>query len=183
MSQTFLSWEIVKSVVNYWNGLLEAEVITPADFMAGSSKRRISTSSMTAPSAMECVDADGETTTSSENALRSLFGVPDTSNSSIGSTGCMFSYISFCPNGRADKKYGLIEEYEDFRVVLKIYDGQTCAKNPQKYWIGKEKELDITLSRRDPLMKKVNLLFLEAYELLTKRGADFKKSANSHPFY
>ncbi|GFU19411.1 uncharacterized protein NPIL_31621 [Nephila pilipes] len=127
--------------------------------------------------------ADGEITHSSDDALKNLFGVPSSSASLIGSTGSIYSYISFCTNGRADKKFGLVEEYGDFRVVLKIYDGSTCAKNPQKYWVGKERELDITLSKRSPLMTKVNSLFLATYESIQRRVADLKRSANFHPFY
>lgn len=182
-SQTSLCWTLVKEVGNYFSGLVEAGVITPGHFSDGLKRRRTSTSSTTVPGAMAPADAVGETTLTSEAELRNLFGDPNTSLSSTGSTGSMLSYISFCRNGRAEKKFGLQEEYGDFRVVLKIYDGRTCRENPQKFWTGKEKELDMTLNRRDPLMTKINNLFLEAHEVLQQKGADLRRSVSSHPFY
>lgn len=182
-SVTSLSWNLVKDVGNYFSGLVEAGVITPDHFSDGSKKRRTSTSFTTVHGVTDHADAAGGTTTTSEEALKSLFGDPSTSLSSTGSTGCMYSYISFCRNGRAERKYGLTEEYGDYRVVLKIYDGKTCRENPNKFWVGKEKELDMTLDRRDPLMRKINNLFLDAHEVLQSKGGDLKRSVQSHPFY
>ncbi|GBM02282.1 hypothetical protein AVEN_58017-1 [Araneus ventricosus] len=67
----------------------------------------------------------------------------------------MFSYISYCLNGKAEKKFGLTEEYGDYKVVLKIYYGNVCARNPEKYWIGQTQEMDITRKRHSPLWKDI----------------------------
>ncbi|KAF8789724.1 Large T antigen like protein [Argiope bruennichi] len=74
-----------------------------------------------------------------------------------------------------EEKYGLTEE---FRVVMKIYDGKYCAKDPEKFWRGKEKEFDVTLNRRHPVMKEINKVFLQVYDHLQ----DLRVSAKQHPF-
>ncbi|GFR12977.1 uncharacterized protein TNCT_283511 [Trichonephila clavata] len=95
----------------------------------------------------------------------------------------MLSYISLCQNGVAKKKFGLQEEYGDYRVDLKIYDRKHCEREPKTFWKGKEKEFSVTLSRRSPLMSMVNKLYLNVFEDLQKRGADLRNSASSHSFF
>lgn len=110
------------------------------------------------------------------DAFESLYGETSTSRSSTGSTGRMYSYTSLCRNGKADRKFGLDECYSDLRVTLKIYDGKTCSKNPDTFWVGKEKELDVTISKNHPMANKIETLFLDAQKMLAKKGANLKES-------
>ncbi|GBN83490.1 hypothetical protein AVEN_239900-1 [Araneus ventricosus] len=119
----------------------------------------------------------------SEGELRDLFADPNSCQNLASSTGSMFSYISYCSNGKADKKFGLTELDGDYKVVLKIYDGNVCVRNPEKYWIDKTQEMYVTLNRHDPLWKDIKELFPKAAATLQRKGAALKKSAKSHPLY
>ncbi|GFR32360.1 hypothetical protein TNCT_327811 [Trichonephila clavata] len=99
ISQTYLSWETVRSVGNYLSGLKEMGLLSQDNYMDMSKKRRISTSYTTAPIQIDPADANGETIPESEVQLRNLFGAPNSSDNSAGLTGSMLSYISLCQNG------------------------------------------------------------------------------------
>ncbi|MDI4567809.1 MAG: hypothetical protein E7Y34_01870, partial [Mycoplasma sp.] len=60
-------------------------------------------------------------------------------------------------------------------MTVKVYDGETCSKNPEQFWIGKEKELDITIPRTHPIATKIEQVFLDTQKLLQKRGANVEK--------
>lgn len=45
-------------------------------------------------------------------------------------TGTMFSYISSLTNGRMSDKYGLEENYSDYRVQIKVFDGKRACNEP-----------------------------------------------------
>lgn len=111
------------------------------------------------------------TSRSFEEAFESLYGETNSSDPWTQSTGSTFSYTSLCKNGNADRKFGLVEAYSDYRIVMKVYDGEICAERPNQYWQGKQKEMDITIPRKHPIMQKINSVFLEAQTMLQKKGA------------
>ncbi|GFQ78560.1 uncharacterized protein TNCT_596001 [Trichonephila clavata] len=79
------------------------------------------------------------------------------------------------------------EIHDHFKKLIQTADekanGRYCVKDTKTFWKGKEKEFSITLTRKSPIMKKVNLLFLEVFEKLQEKGADLRSSASSHNFY
>lgn len=182
--QTLLPMKDLKNVEDSVDGLLEMDPITPEDFTSGLTKELTSTSSTIAPTQMDHVDAGGKKKRSFKDAFENLCGNQNSSDPSIQSIGTTFSYISKCVNGIADRKFGLEESYKDYRVCLKVYDGNECAKNKEKWYRGKERELDITINQMDPLMKKVDVLFSDTLRELQKRGASLKISQKkSNPYW
>lgn len=111
-----------------------------------------------------------------EEVFENLYGGTSSSETSTGSTGRTYSYISHCRNGQADRKFGLEERYNDLRVTVKVYDGEISSRNPDRFWIGKERELDITIPRTSPIMAKVDQVFLDTTKMLQKKGASLKES-------
>nr|UCS96312.1 MAG: nonstructural protein 2 [Parvoviridae sp.] len=141
------------------------------DCSSGPTKETTCMSSMIAPIPTDSAGATSENPRTFEENFEALCDAPSISRNSTRLTGRTFSYISSCPNGKAIRKYGLMEDIKDCRVVLKLYDGETCRNNPDRYWIGKRKELDISLDNRSQIAKTIENLFLRVYKELEKRGA------------
>lgn len=73
------------------------------------------------------------------------------------STETMFSYTSSYINGRMSEKYGLEENYSDYRVQIKVYDKKRASmEQPNQFWKAKVREIDLTLPRNSSIMKKVD---------------------------
>ena len=134
-------------------------------------------------SAEEPVVADSRKRKTFDDQFENLCGDSDSYGNSTRSTGRMYSYTSLCRNGKADRKFGLEEEYKDFRLTVKLYDGETCKRSPDQYWQGKMKELDITVNENSLIMKKIESVFLEAQEALRKKGGSLKESPKRFKYY
>ena len=141
------------------------------DFSSGLMKGTTCMSSTIAPIPMEAVDAASSEEKTFAYQFAQACGGIDTSTNSTGLTSPMFSYISLCQNGKALNKFGLEEDYKDLRISIKLYDGKKCAENPDRYWVGKMKELDVTVHQNSQFAKTVETLFGRTLELLKKRGA------------
>lgn len=174
--QMSLSCLMVTTIEDYVDGCLSADPPTPEDFSSGVTKEIISTSSTAVHGVMDRVDAGGERKRVFSEVFENLCGGPDSSMSLTGSTGRMYSYISSCRNGKADRKFGLEEGYSDLRVTVKIYDGEESAASGDQFWLGKMKELDITIPQRHPIANKLETVFLDATKLLQKKGVSLKES-------
>ncbi|GFQ74500.1 hypothetical protein TNCT_162591 [Trichonephila clavata] len=138
---------------------------------------------MSVPCRMDVADVHGESTMASIADFEAFFTDQNTHNLTTKSTGSTYSFTSMCNAGRSEKKYGLHEDYDDYRIVLKVYDGKISSQQPHKFWIGKGKEMDVTESESHPLMKQVNDLFPATTRMLQRKEAVLKSCERSHPFY
>nr|QTE03769.1 MAG: nonstructural protein 2 [Grus japonensis parvoviridae sp.] len=181
--QTSLSSTMMASVVDCLNGLANADPVSLEDCLSMSMKEIISTSSTIVPIQETPADANSRKRQTFDDQFETLCDGYDSSTTSTKSTGRMLSYTSLCRNGKADRKFGLEEDYKDYRLTLKLYDGQICRSNPDQYWTGKLREMDVTISQDSPIMKKIESVFLEAHQNLKRKGANLRESPKRFKHY
>lgn len=146
-------------------------------FSSGQMKEIMSTSSMIAPIPADSADAELCSTKKFADRFRSLLEESSSCRRSTPRIGRMYSYISECQNGLALAKLGLEEDYKDLRITIKVYDGKKCREDPEKYWRGKLRELDITVSETSNVARTVEALFQRvACNLENTSGACVKET-------
>lgn len=144
--------------------------------LSGQTREIMSTSSMIAPTPVDNAGVAYSNTKSFADHFKSLLEESNMQQSSTKPTGRMFSYISECQNGRASLKFGLEEDYSDLRITIKLYDGNICKQDPEKYWKGKLRELDLTVRKDSEMAKTIENLFLRATMAMERKdGARLKK--------
>ncbi|XP_070515451.1 uncharacterized protein [Cardiocondyla obscurior] len=150
---------LIATVKECWTTCVNSSSITLVNYSSIPTKETTSTLSMIAPLATDSADAESSNLPTSDQILHDLFGESGSSTNSTRSTGKTFSYISACQNGRALRKFGLEEDYKDVRIMIKLYDGNVCKENPQKFWLGKTKELDVTVNKNSQLNQTIEAVF------------------------
>ncbi|AGZ03693.1 NS2 [Solenopsis invicta densovirus] len=171
---TCISQEMKNSVQECFDDFLNSQSVILEKCSSGSMKETTSTSSMIVPTLMDSAGA----TSSEPKTFDEIFErqCEDTGISPkwMNSTGRTLSYTSLCKNGKAIHKFGLEEDYKDLRIVMKVYDGRICKENPDRYWLGKIKEMDVTCNSKSDTAKTVEGLFIREHRRLGKRGATMK---------
>nr|AGO32184.1 nonstructural protein 2 [Acheta domestica densovirus]AGO32189.1 nonstructural protein 2 [Acheta domestica densovirus]AGO32199.1 nonstructural protein 2 [Acheta domestica densovirus]AGO32204.1 nonstructural protein 2 [Acheta domestica densovirus]QNH08410.1 nonstructural protein 2 [Acheta domestica densovirus] len=181
--QTLWSRRLLNTVAECWTSLISAQALTPEDYYSGSTKETTSTSSTTARTALDNVDASSQKRKTSKRDFASLYASRSSLPNSMTPTGQMFSYTSLCQNGKANEQFGLMEPYDDYRIQVKVYDGPRCASNPDYYWNNKLQEMDVTVSKKSQIWKDINNAFCVAYTNLEENGASSRPSPKKQKYY
>lgn len=82
---------------------------------------------------------------------------------------CLFS----CFGGRTNKRYGICDDIRDYKISLKIYDGPYCVRDPEYFWKGRIRELDLSVSKGDQFDVFIDSFFETVTKYLHNRGATF----------
>ena len=81
--------------------------------------------------------------------------------------------ISRCTNGITNERFGLCEPFNDYKIIVKIYDGIYARNNPQTWWKGRLREADVAVDAKHEFVKVLN----HGFELLLK---DFKSRGGTY---
>ncbi|VDO17679.1 unnamed protein product [Brugia timori] len=110
------------------------------------------------------------------NLFKELFApipIPDIGGCNWNTPGKMLSYVGSCSGGRTTKRYGICDDIKDYKISLKVYDGPYCIRDPDFYWKGRIRELDLSLSKGDQIDLLLDSFFETVTQNLFSRGATF----------
>nr|UCS96328.1 MAG: nonstructural protein 2 [Parvoviridae sp.] len=105
--QKCISTDLKNSVLECLADFLSAHGDILEDSCSGPTKETTSTSCMIAPLAMDNAGASSANQKTFEESFEALCDASGSSPKWTPSTGRMYSYISYCPNGKANRKFGM----------------------------------------------------------------------------
>lgn len=186
ISPMFVALHTNMNAKQFLEYLRDMDETIPMESSSGSSKKRKATSTLDTfvRTATDHVDANGKTKSSQgfQDLLNHCCGPDEEQNHSNDTTGVMLSYISSTINNKM-RKYGYQTPYKDYRLQLKLYDGNQC-KTTQQWWKGHLKSMDITFSKNNNrLQQTIQKLFDQGATTMDKEKTSLIESTRKFSHY